>query len=57
MANVVAGAQGVMVTAHAPLWAENRQILPVEQAQVLVIASQRAAWCCIGAQWPKKVEV
>src|SRR3990167_3506487 len=47
----VAGAQGVIVTAHALAWAENRQILPVEQAQVLVIANQGAAWCGIGAQY------
>src|SRR3990167_3998278 len=47
----VAGAQGVIVTTHALAWAENRQIMPVEQAQVLVIANQGAAWCGIGAQY------
>jgi hypothetical protein len=55
----MAVAQGILVNPQAAAWAEDRQVLAVEQAQVLVVADQyrggkSSPW---SRSRPKKVEV
>ena len=47
---LAADAQGIVVATHALAGAEDGQVLPIEQAQVLVVADQGAARRTVAAQ-------